>query len=358
MQNKVLIDRGIAIYKVNDNIDQSSAKKFISSVNLNYSLAKNMKIESVLFSLKNVRKCNGTGLNVLYEKLKMIEKDLKIKVGFSDYSEDIFKLLKTITKGGRVGLFETEDTMLFFLNKLHLQKGDTVVLFEEDKREREKILAEIISRGFFGVGLSNTLVYLKKIKQKSSYAFAMKNLYYPYFGEDIKESLGTEKIKEAHLDGAKKLTKSLVQQLPIFINSTIETFESMIDIKAKKESSKMCVFDITDDSLMASYINFDGKLDGIILLLFPKAFAQKAYDSMFFEETDDDEELKDAMKEFANIIGGRAKALLEEKDLHVNISLPKSYSSLKEIKSSVDKKQGVKVTFSLGGYPLYFFLTR
>ena len=64
------------------------------------------------------------------------------------------------------------------------------------------------------------------------------------------------------------------------------------------------------------------------------------------------------MKEFANIIGGRAKALLEEKDKHVNISLPKSYSSLKEIKSSVESKQGVKVTFSLGEYPLYFFLTR
>lgn len=358
MSDKVLVNRGIATYKVVGDVDQTLAKRFVNTVNLNYMIMRNLQIEAVLFSLKGIKKCTGTGLNVLYEKLTKMEKDLKIKVGFCEYSSDIFKILKTIVKGGRVGLFENPEVLLFFMNRLHLKKGDTVLLFEEEKIEKEKLLAEIISRGYFTISPKDLTAYSKKLAQKGSYAFAMKNIYYPYFGEDFKESLGTEKIKEAHLDGAKKLTKSLIQELPIFVNSTIETFESMIDIKAKKESSKLSNFDINDNSLMASYINFDGKIDGIIILLFPKKFSQKAYEALFFEETEDMDELKDAMKEFANIIGGRAKALLEEKDIHVNISLPKSYSSLAEIKPSIEKKQGVKVTFSLDELPLYFFLTR
>ncbi len=358
MSEKVLVNKGVAIYKIISDIDQESAKKFVNTINLNYIIMRNLEIEALVFSLKAVKKCSGTGLNVLYEKLSKLEKDLKIKVGFVDYSDDVFKILKSVVKGSRVGLFDKTEVLHLFMDKLHLKKGDTVLIFEDEKIEKEKLLAEIISMGYFTIAPNSLDDYNKKLAQKSSYVVAMRNIYYPYYGESSKESLGTEKIKEANLDGVKKLTKNLIQELSIFVNSTIETFESMINIKATKVDSKILIFDIEDNSLMASYINFDGKIDGIIVLLFPKEFAKKAYEALFFEESEDENELKDAMKEFANIIGGRAKALLEEKNIHVNISLPKSYSSLAEIKPSIDKKQGVKVTFTLDNLPLYFFLTR
>lgn len=360
MAEKVVVSKGIAKYTFDSgNLNSVTAKKFANSVNISFINIRNLNIEAILFSLENIKQYDEDGVKVLFEKLSHIEKDFKLIVGFSGYNTKLFKFLRSIVDGSKVGLFEDRKTLLFFMNKSFVKQGDTILIYIEDKIDRELLLADIISRGYFTIAPTTFEGFSLKYKKRGSYALAIKNIYYPFSkNSNNSESLGTEKVKEAHIDSNKRLTKDLIKELPLFIESIINTFESMINLKAKKEKSELCKFDITNSNYMVSYISFDGKLDGIVLLIFPISLANKAYEALFFEETDSEDELKDAIKEFANIIAGQAKTALESKGLHVNISLPKSFMSISEIAQEIGTKQGVKVKFMLEDDPLYVFLTR
>jgi CheY-specific phosphatase CheX len=359
MMSKVLVDRNIATYTLDNNLTKISANSFSSSVNITFTNVKNLKIKALLFSLRFIKVYQDEALKTLALKLHKLRESLKIFVGFSDYSEEVYKKLRAIIKKENleVGLYDNKVTTLFFLDKLPLNKGDKVLIHVEDKEDKESLLAEIISRGYLSISAPTMDAFNQKLKVKSSYALAIKNTFHPFALN--KDSLGTEKIKEASIEHGKKVTKELIRELPVFISATIETFESMIGITTHKKNSKIVQFELTDNSLLASFINFEGKLNGFIVIIFPLSFAKKAYEALFFEDTDDMDEIKDANKEFANVIAGRAKALLEERDIHVNISLPKAYLSLDGIMGDVRGKHGAQVEFSTDdGESLYIFLSR
>jgi|GEM_PF-3000027 len=356
--SKVEVDRNIATYELSDTLTKQLATSFVNSINITYTNVKNLKIHSILFSLSGVKNYQSDAFEILIDKLLRLKDNLKVSVGITNYSEEMFKKLFPLVKEREVGLYDNRNTFLFFMNKLPLKKGDKILIYEEDKVEKEALLGEIISKGYLAIAAPTLATFNQKLKQKGSYSVAFKNVHHPE-GDGDKESLGTEKIKEARLDGKKRINKELVRELPIFIDSTIDTFESMIGLKTEKKESRITTFDLTDETLLASYINFEGRLDGIILIVFPLSFAKRAYEALFFEDTEDEEELKDALKEFANIIAGRAKALLEEKSIHVNISLPQSYMSIKEVLPNIKGKYGAQVKFETDdGDNLYVFLTR
>jgi len=155
------------------------------------------------------------------------------------------------------------------------------------------------------------------------------------------------------------LNKVLVNELPRFINATVNTMEMMTNAKAEKTDAKVNVLQIDSvEGKLASSIGFYGNLDGLVVLIFPLTIAKKACELLLGEETDEIEDILDTLAEFVNIIAGRVKALLGEQGISVDITLPRTYENVQDLLDTVAERKGVQVNLNFEKENFTFFLTR
>jgi len=171
--------------------------------------------------------------------------------------------------------------------------------------------------------------------------------------KDLGGSGGTNNVNK------RTLNKVLVNELPRFINATVNTMEMMTNAKAEKQDVKVDLLkiDSTKDKL-ASSIGFYGALDGLVVLIFPMNIAKKACELLLGEQTDNIEDILDTLAEFVNIIAGRVKSLLAEQNISVDITLPRTYENVDDLLSTVNGRKGVQVNLSFENESFTFFLTR
>jgi CheY-specific phosphatase CheX/anti-anti-sigma regulatory factor len=175
--------------------------------------------------------------------------------------------------------------------------------------------------------------------------------------KELLEELGGSSV--AAVKNKRSLTKTIVQELPDFIDATVATIEMMTNAKAVKKSANMQTIAIENiNDKMASSIGFYGDIDGMIILIFPKEVAKKSCALLIGEETDDPNQILDALAEFVNIIGGRTKTLLAEKHISVDITLPRTYETAEGLLEVASTKKGVQVDMSFNDDHFTFFLTR
>jgi CheY-specific phosphatase CheX len=154
------------------------------------------------------------------------------------------------------------------------------------------------------------------------------------------------------------LTKELVSKIPMVVNATVETFEMMTGGATTKGNNQIGQIVVEDqESCMGSVIGFNGDLDGTIAIIFAKDLAQEVMLGMLGEEIEDEDELVDSIGEFANIIAGRVKAMLQEQKTNVKITIPKCFIHSKDIVDMVGESQGVLINITLNSKPIYIFLT-
>ncbi|HEX5710783.1 MAG TPA: chemotaxis protein CheX, partial [Sulfuricurvum sp.] len=155
------------------------------------------------------------------------------------------------------------------------------------------------------------------------------------------------------------LTKALVNELPHFIDATVSTIAMMTNAKATKKSVKIQPLTIENTtSQVASSIGFYGDLDGLIILIFPNSIAKKACELLVGSGDINEEDILDSLAEFVNIIGGRAKVLLSENKMRLDITLPRTYADINTLLEIAQNKKGVQVDLDFEGQTFIFFLTR
>ncbi len=155
------------------------------------------------------------------------------------------------------------------------------------------------------------------------------------------------------------INKLTVTELPNFIDATVLTIEMMTNSKAIKEAAEVHNIEVKDKTdKIASSIGFYGDMDGMVILVFPKDIAKKACELLIGESTDDDELILDSLSELVNIIGGKVKTLLADKDIHVNITLPRTYNNIDDLLDMTTGRKGVQVDLAFDNDKFLFFLTR
>lgn len=153
------------------------------------------------------------------------------------------------------------------------------------------------------------------------------------------------------------LDKRLVASLPVFVNATIRTLQMMTDMIAIKEDMVVAPLDCKISDMMASSIAFYGGIEGMISLVMPREMVQRACSLLLGEESDSDAELSDALSELVNIIAGKSKSDLQDKETKIDITLPRSYSRLEELLGVAGEEKGVQINFKFDDYPFIFYLS-
>lgn len=157
------------------------------------------------------------------------------------------------------------------------------------------------------------------------------------------------------------LTKDIVKQLPIFVEAAVHTVKTLTNAVAVKKSANVSSLKIDAEGkdLIASSIGFYGEMDGMLVLIFPKNIAKKACKLLLgTEDVENEDELADSLGELVNIIGGRVKTLLSDKEIKANITLPRTFTKTAEVISTIQDKKGVQIDLEFKSEPFSIFLTR
>ncbi len=186
------------------------------------------------------------------------------------------------------------------------------------------------------------------------------------FFNTLEEILGNKELL-AELGGgsattikeSRSLTKSLVSELPDFIDATVGVVGMMTNAKPEKRGVEVKSLAVEEaEGKIAASIGFYGDIDGMIILVFPRAVAKKACELLIGEAAEDEEAVLDAIAEFVNIIGGKAKSILAEKSIRIDITLPRTYGTMESLFGVVADKRGVQVDLAFQHDQFSFFLTR
>ena len=186
------------------------------------------------------------------------------------------------------------------------------------------------------------------------------------FFEQMDDILGDKELlaelrasSAAVIKNKRVINKTIVSELPKFIDATVSTIEMMTNSTAIKESAEIQAIKVQDHTdKIASSIGFYGDMDGIIMLIFPKDIAKKACQLLIGEETDDLELILDTLGELVNIVGGKMKTLLADQKININITLPRTYPDIDSLLEISQDRKGVQVDLAFDNDKFLFFLTR
>lgn len=113
-----------------------------------------------------------------------------------------------------------------------------------------------------------------------------------------------------------------VRYINPFIESTLNNLEQMAAIKAEKLDITLAK-EARTFSDISGIIGLGGEIVGSAVISFPKAIALAVASAMFMDELQDiNNDVKDAIGEFANIVVGNARNQLVNAGLNVTISTP------------------------------------
>ncbi|WP_201352481.1 chemotaxis protein CheX [Hydrogenimonas urashimensis] len=455
----------IAYFSPQGFLDGNNASQLITMQDMQAVRVSNVSM--VLVSLKKVVFFNKNGISIVLDALEKIQKELKVTIGFCDYTrkqyEAFFKFFE-----GDIGfsLFKTLDVAMLFAGVNEAQEGDeSVLIYNEDPTQRSMQAIEVFDKGYNPVVVQTLDDFTVRAEDKEkfvaiverTYLGLMSNriaaktrgncvIYYlkgfldgsvteqfdviyhqnclkvgfqlfmfdatrvsslnihaanffsrlstagaeygaliaivgldmektpkrfveeledagimffenetDFFTDEVVQSMsggGAAVKKERH-----KLTKPMVARLPVLVSATMDTLQMMTGMMALKEDMNIQPFKHKGKELMASSIAFFGDIEGMITLVMPRELVRKSCALLVGEESDDTVVLADALSELVNIVAGKSKTQLQEQGVNIDITLPRSYTSIDDLERTLEGVQGVQVNFSFEEYPFTFYLS-
>jgi len=181
--------------------------------------------------------------------------------------------------------------------------------------------------------------------------------------DDLKSFFNDEEVvKQANIEAQKmakktKINKKIISILPDVIESTIQTIEVLSNKKISKKSVKIQSLESDmKDGVVISTVGFYGDVDAISFLVMDKDDAQDVCRILLPEEFSL-EELFDAFSELANVISGKILQKFKSKNINTEVTMPRIFDKISEVKKLESTKHGVQINFKIGKKDMILFLT-
>lgn len=343
------INKEILLFSYNGPIEDSRTQFLFKSVVSQIEMLEGVKVKGVLISLKGTAYIQDhKDLAVFVKKLSVFEKKLGVVISLIDYSIPLYQILKPLTKSTRIKLFKNSSAARIFLDAKAFKKGMSVLVYDKDEDNSRKLSSELVSFGYSVV----------VAKDDEEYKSLMKGNYYELIVTHSSLNLTTNKSAKA---GTKlSLSKKLIANLPLFMDTSVETLVSFTGMEAHKSAHSIKRFNVeaSTDSICA-VMHFSGDIKGAFVLVFPRDIACIAMESLLGEEVNesDTESILDGVGEFCNIITGSIKTALSNKEIKVLFELPKKFTSLEETFKDIGDDNGIWIDMQLSKKPFYMFIS-
>lgn len=304
----------------------------------------NRRVKGVVFSLKSAI-YDLKELAFFINRLKLVG-NLSIPIAISDYSAKTFQALKALTKETAIKLFKTpQAAQLFFAPKTF--KGDlSILVYDEEESSVDDICKILVSQGY----------RVHRARSKEEFEEGIDE------GYDItitqcRLNLNSNKPAVAQLG----LSRVLIQNLPLFMDTAVETLVSFTGMEAKKKAHEVRPFETKLGlDVITAMMKFKGDLSGRFVLIFPREVAILALEAMLGESVamNDNAAIMDGVGELCNVITGSSKTKLSRKNIKVIFDLPKTFTAIGPLIANIGDDNGIWIDMQLDGNPFYMFITK
>jgi CheY-specific phosphatase CheX len=348
-----IIQHSILIFNYNETILESRNTVLCNTILGQKVTLKEKGIKGILVSLKDAPysplvKQENPNLENLVAQLDKLSHSIDIPIAIGDYKRDTFSYLKKLSSDTSVKLFQNINTALLFFNPSALKKELAVLIYDEDRENADKIASELVKLGYSIVHAQNA----EDFKIKASAKKYDMTITHTAINQNKSKSSTTQSLG---------LSKQLVLNLPVFIDTAVNSLVTITGLEAQKIKHEIRPFNekIPSQVIIAA-MKFKGDISGIFFLIFPRELALVALEAMLGEslEADDTAAIVDGVAEFCNIITGGAKVTFSNKKLKVLFELPKTYLSLQVALSDTLGSNGVWIDMQLDEKPFYMFITK
>jgi CheY-specific phosphatase CheX len=347
-----IIQHAILIFNYNEAVLESRNTVLYNTIMGQSAVLKEKGIKGIYVSLKNspyspLAKENSH-LQHLVKQLEKLNHHLGIPVALGDYKKDMFAYLKQISVDTTVRLFQNVNIAILFFNPAAFKKELSVLLFDSDKTNVDKLSIELGKLGY-SVVLAQDAEDFKLKATAKKYDMTITHTAYNKTNSAAAPSLSLA------------LSKQLILNLPVFIDTAVNTLVTVTGLEAQKIKHAISPFnDKIPSSVIIAAMKFKGDISGIFFLIFPRDLAVIALEAMLGEEISSDEtaSIVDGVAEFCNIITGASKTIFAGKKIKVLFELPKTYLSLPVALNDTTGSNGVWIDMQLDEKPFYMFITK
>ncbi len=346
MKNKNL---DLLVVSYNGLIQDRSNELLENSILFKVKRAKGDKIKGILVSLSGaIYENNFKSIVDMIKHLEKINKTLGIAVNIIDYDIEFYPVLHKASKKSKIRLFKNMNAAKLFLNPKEFKQGLRVLVYDEDEVNSKELSKELSRYGYTVVRAKDESEFKKLTLEdkECDIVITHSSLNMDVQGGSSKKSLA--------------LSKKLILNLPVFMDTAVESLVSFTGLKAEKSAHGIKRFNTKlDTNIICAVMRFEGNLEGYFTLVFPTDIAAITMEALLGESVpeDDSETLKDGVGEFCNIITGSIKTAFSSKDIKIIFDLPKTYTSLKDTDSLIGQNNGVWIDMQLEGKPFYMFIT-
>ncbi len=173
--------------------------------------------------------------------------------------------------------------------------------------------------------------------------------------EDIVGQTGIETqkmVKKVNID------KKIISILPTVIEATVHTVEVLSDKKPNKQNVKIKKLHIEkEDDFLISIVGMYGGADAVLMLVMDRQDAEDVCKILLVDEFTQ-EDLFDSFSEFASVISGKIVQMLKSKHIDVEVTMPRIFDKISEVKKLENTNNGVQVDFKIKNRDMIIFLTR
>ncbi len=182
--------------------------------------------------------------------------------------------------------------------------------------------------------------------------------------KDMDEFWADEDIKKESLSGgkvplkSKKLTKNAITHLNTFVDTTIHITQMLSQKNGKKKSVKIDTLHLDDKK--EYFIVLFGvykEINATFSMIFSKQLLLETC-KIFIDDASKQEELYDALGEYANIVSSKIKSDLKLHKVEIETTMPRVFHSVKSAIEFYDDRKGVFIELDFDGEVLELFLSR
>lgn len=308
------------------------------------------KLSGLFISFQNVT-YDLNSLKKLLLELQKIQSSINTPICLGEFTTILYNILKKETQNTYIKLFKTFGLAQLFLNTKYFKKKLKVLMFDDGENEEElDIQASLLTK------YDHNILYTKDTKE-----FTQK-----ITDPDVDFAVSQTKInlqkKEETAPAVKMaLSKQLISNLSLFIDTAAENLEILTKLKAKKTSHTISTFnkDI-DANIISAVMQFKGAIEGKFILIFPREIAVLSIEAMLGEKINenDTEAICDGIGEFCNIIMGSVKTKLSKTDTKVLFELPRTFTSIAAITNTLSQNSGIWINMELSNKPFYMYIIK
>ena len=347
MHNK---ETNLIIFNYTGTIQKATNELLEKSITYKLNIMKDKRLKGIVISLKDTKyDDNFDSIVMMIKKLERLSQTVNLPIALIDYSVGLYQILQKATKRSKLKLFKNFDAANLLFDSKAFKQDMCVLLYESDDANAKSLSKELVKYGYSVILAKDATEFQENMQLKK---------------HDIVISHSTLNLGLNDSSKSKStltLSKKLIINLPIFMDTAVETLVTFTGLKAEKIAHSITRFNSEiENEVICAVMHFSGDIEGFFALVFPKEIALIAMESLLGEaiEESDSDTLMDGIGEFCNIITGSAKTTFLNKEIKVVFDLPKKYISLEKTKEFIGSNSGVWIDMQLANKPFYMFITK